>query len=77
MSDNHRLIHNEPCDCPIGVCIEGIEDDSHCINRLTGDVHTAPCDVCGDGYTWHQDGQCVRCAWLAKRAAAEAEQKCA
>jgi len=53
-------IHNEPCNCLPGQCAAFIDHDEHCINRLSGDVHTAPCVKC-NANTWHQDGRCLRC----------------
>jgi len=53
-------IMSEPCDCPPGRCAALVEPDSNCINRLSGDVRTMRCPK-HDGYTWHQDGVCLRC----------------
>ena len=53
-------IHNEPCDCPKGQCANFLDRDELCINRLSGDVHTAPCGKC-EADTWHQNGNCLRC----------------
>lgn len=61
-------LRNEPCDCPEGVCAAFVEPPSECINRLTGEVMTHHCVVCNPGRpeaaSWHQDGRCLRCAWL-------------
>lgn len=57
-------LHNEPCDCPEGVCMAFVEPADECINRLRGDVVTMHCEVCdpgGQSSGWHQDGQCLRC----------------
>jgi hypothetical protein len=53
-------IRNEPCDCPPGQCIAFVDPDTDCINRRAGTVVTAVC-LCTVGYTWHQDGRCLRC----------------
>ena len=57
-------IQAEGCECPPGQCAHFVEPDSHCINRLTGDVRTMTCPVChpdGKGACWHQNGECLRC----------------
>lgn len=58
---------NEHCDCPAGRCAHFVEPDSSCINRLTGDVRTMRCAK-HLGWTWHQDGRCLRCAESGKDA---------
>lgn len=63
-------LHNEPCDCPAGVCMAFVEPADECINRLRGEVVTRNCAVCdprGSGATWHHDGQCLRCLHLGRR----------
>jgi hypothetical protein len=54
-------IHNEPCNCEPGQCASYVEDDAHCINRLSGDVQVQDCAQCGGLGTWHQNGECLRC----------------
>jgi len=58
-----------PCACPPGKCDAqfGLDDRGGCIYRLEGDVQPAPCPVCRNGATWHQDGSCLRCRAIAER----------
>lgn len=57
-------IRNEPCECPLGECRHFVDDDAHCINRQSGDVVTDRCAAC-EAFTWHRDGRCLRCLYLA------------
>ena len=61
MSIDIHKEYAEPCECPVGQCAHFVGDDAHCINRLTGDVRTQLCLQCGPGYTWYQNGECLKC----------------
>jgi len=57
-------IRAEACDCAPGQCAHFVEPDTDCVSRLSGDVVTKNCRTCnptGNGATWHQDGECLRC----------------
>lgn len=55
-------ITSEPCACTPGKCAAMFGDDDRggCINRMTGDVRTLPCEKCRAS-TWHRNGECCRC----------------
>lgn len=53
-------LYNEPCDCSAGCCACYCEPDTDCVNRLSGDVRTMLCPK-HKAYTWHHNGQCLKC----------------
>lgn len=61
---------NSACTCPEGQCAAFVEPDTDCINRRKGEVTTARCLKCSPdgGYTWHEDGNCLKCERGRKRA---------
>lgn len=63
-------IHHEPCECPPGDCAHFVDDDANCINRRRGHVVTDLCAAC-QAFTWHEDGRCLRCIYLATSAGAK------
>ena len=52
-------IYNEPCQCK-DYCAHFVEPMDRCVNRLSGEVVTKHCAVCGCIH-WHQDGACLAC----------------
>ena len=56
---NISVLQQEACDCPEGECKRTSAGCIYLVAR-NGDVITQRCTAC-DAYTWHQNGECLRC----------------